>query len=70
MLGILFLIVWLLWEQEKKLQRIIALFLDSIAIKQTFIKIDPGKLAEAREKKTQAAKASKPAPPKPDRQPT
>jgi glycosyltransferase involved in cell wall biosynthesis len=70
MLGILFLIVWLLWEQEKKLQRIIALFLDAIAIKQTFIKIDPGKLAEAREKKTQAAKASKPAPPKPDRQPT
>ena len=70
MLGVLFLIVWLLWEQEKKLQRIIALFLDAIAIKQGFLKLDPEKVADARAKKSQANGKGKEDAAKPARQAT
>jgi len=51
MLASLFLLAWTLTEQCRRLQRIIALFLGSVAKELGFTKLDPKQMAMAKEKK-------------------
>ena len=51
MLASLFVLAWALTEQNRRLQRIIALFVGSVAKELKFTKLDPQELAKARAKK-------------------
>ncbi len=51
MLGFLFALAWVLTEQERRLQRILALFLGGVAKELGFARLDAKQLAEARKQK-------------------
>ena len=54
MLASLFVLAWALTEQNRRLQRIIALFVGSVAKELKFTKLDPKQMTKAKEKKQES----------------